>query len=175
MSGDVASLKSSTDPRYALHDPEISFLQQLLTAPDSIPNRAVNCLAPSGVAPQELANHPTLRACKLASSCAFGSADALARLAALVAGGGSLGGVSVFSSGDAIVKAVETGDAYAVDGMMLTPVAFTQGGFACFVADDDHRTVSIGWGGAGGQLVRFVPELDLSIAYVTNTLAHEWR
>ena len=145
MSGDLASLISSTDPRYALHDYEISFLQQLLTAPDSIPSRALDCLAPSAVAPQELANHPKLRACELASSSGFGSADALARLAALVAGGGSLGGVSVFSSGDAIAKAVETGDAYAVDGRMLTPVAFTQGGFARFVAADDDRTVSIGW------------------------------
>ena len=142
----------------------------MLTAPDSIPSRALNCLAPSRVAAQELANHPKLRACELASSSGFGSADALARLAALIAGGGSLGSVSVFSSGAAIAKAVETGDAYAVDGMMLTPVAFTQGGFARFVADDDDRTVSIGWGGAGGQLVRFVPDLDLSIAYVTNTL-----
>ena len=53
---------------------------------------------------------------------------------------------------------------------MGTPVAFTQGGFARFVADDAEQTVSIGWGGAGGQLVRFVPELDLAIAYVTNTL-----
>lgn len=51
---------------------------------------------------------------------------------------------AVVSWGDAIAKAVETGDAYAVDGMMLTPVAFTQGGFARFVADDDDRTASIG-------------------------------
>ena len=36
--------------------------------------------------------------------------------------------------------------------------------------DDADHTVSIGWGGAGGQMVRFVPELDLAIAYVTNTL-----
>ena len=53
---------------------------------------------------------------------------------------------------------------------MLTPVAFTQGGFARFVAGDAQGTVSVGWGGAGGQLVRFVPELDLAIGYVTNTL-----
>jgi CubicO group peptidase (beta-lactamase class C family) len=54
--------------------------------------------------------------------------------------------------------------------MMLTPVAFTQGGFARFVSNDAHATVSIGWGGAGGQLVRFVPDLGLAIGYVTNTL-----
>jgi CubicO group peptidase (beta-lactamase class C family) len=168
MAGDVAALKSSDDPRYALHDYEIRFLQQMLTAPDSIPSRALNCLAPSGVAPHELANHPKLRGCELASSSGFGGADALARLAALVVGGGSLGSVRVCSSGEAIRAALETADEYSVDGLMQTPIAFTQGGFARFVADDG--TVSIGWGGAGGQLVRFVPELDLAIAYVTNTL-----
>jgi CubicO group peptidase (beta-lactamase class C family) len=67
-------------------------------------------------------------------------------------------------------EASETAETYAVDGLMGTPVAFTQGGFARFEGTDTHRTVSIGWGGAGGQLVRFVPELDLAIAYVTNTL-----
>ena len=170
MAGDVASLTASADPRYALFDYEISFLRALLTKPDSIPHRALNCLAPSGVSPSELANHPKLRSCELASSSGFGSADALARLAALVAGGGSLGGVRVFSSDEALRQAVETAETYGVDEMMLTPVAFTQGGFARFVSDDAHAPVSIGWGGAGGQLVRFVPELGLAIAYVTNTL-----
>lgn len=169
MAGDVASLLGSGDPRYALHRYEVAFLTQLLTAPDSIPSRALNCLAPSGVAPQELANHPKLRGCELASSSGFGSADALARLAALVVAGGSLGGVRVFSSDQALREAIETADDYAVDGMMLTPVAFTQGGFARFT-DDATGTTSIGWGGAGGQMVRFVPRLDLAMAYVTNTL-----
>ena len=53
---------------------------------------------------------------------------------------------------------------------MGTPVAFTQGGFARFDNDDELHTASIGWGGAGGQMVRFVPDLDLSIGYVTNSL-----
>ena len=170
LAGDAASLRTSGDARYQLHDHEVAFLRQLLTEPDSIASRALNCLAPSGVAPQELANHSKLRACELASSNGFGSADALARLAALVAQGGTLGGVRIFSSDSALRCAVETSDAYAIDGMMGTPGAFTQGGFARFVADDPERTVSVGWGGAGGQLVRFVPELDLAISYVTNTL-----
>jgi CubicO group peptidase (beta-lactamase class C family) len=170
LAGDVAAVRNAEDPRHRLHDYEIAFFQQLLTQPDSIPARALNCLAPSGVAPMELANHPKLRACELASSSGFGSADALARLAALAAGGGALGGVRVFSSDRALREASETAESYAVDGLMGTPVAFTQGGFARFESPDAHRTVSIGWGGAGGQLVRFVPELDLAIAYVTNTL-----
>ena len=170
LAGDVAGLQSSDDPRHRLYDYEIDFLRQLLTQPDSIPSRALNCLAPSGVAPAELANHPKLRGVELASSSGFGSADALARLAALVAGGGSLGGRRVFSSDQPLREASEVADAYAVDGLMGTPVAFTQGGFARFESSDPHRTVSVGWGGAGGQMVRFVPALDLAIAYATNTL-----
>ena len=170
LAGDVEGLEHSDDPRHRLYDYEITFLRQLLTQPDSIASRALNCLAPSGVAPAELANHPKLRAIELASSSGFGNADALARLAALVAGGGSLGGHRIFSSDRALREAIEAAGDYAVDGLMGTPVAFTQGGFARFESPDAHRTVSIGWGGAGGQMVRFVPELDLAIAYVTNTL-----
>jgi CubicO group peptidase (beta-lactamase class C family) len=169
MAGDIGSLLGSADPRYALHNYEVAFLTQLLTAPDSIPSRALDCLAPSGVAPQEMANHPTLRGCELASSSGFGSADALARLAVLVAAGGSLGDVHLFSSEDTVRDAIEPASEYSTDGMMLTPVAFTQGGFGRFT-DDATRTTSIGWGGAGGQMVRFVPALDLALAYVTNTL-----
>jgi CubicO group peptidase (beta-lactamase class C family) len=169
MSGDIGSLIGSGDARYALYGYEVAFLTQLLTAPDSIPSRALNCVAPSGVAPQELANHPKLRGCELASSSGFGTADALARLAALAAAGGTLGDTRIFSSDGALRQALETADDYAVDGMMLTPVAFTQGGFGHFT-DAASGTTSIGWGGAGGQMVRFVPEIDLAIAYVTNTL-----
>lgn len=170
LAGDVAGLETSSDLRYRLYDYEIAFLRQLLTQPDSIPSRALDCLAPSGVAPSELANHPKLRAVELASSSGFGSADAVARVAALVAGGGSLGGQKIFSSPRALHEASEVADDYAVDDLMGAPVAFTQGGFARFESPDAHRTVSVGWGGAGGQMVRFVPELDLAIAYVTNTL-----
>ncbi len=170
LAGDVTALTTSDDPRYRLHDYEIAFFRQLLTQPDSIAARALNCIAPSGVAPMELANHPKLRECELASSSGFGGADALARLAALAAGGGTLGGTRIFSSDRALREGAETADTYAVDGLMGVPVAFTQGGFARFEGSDATRTVSVGWGGAGGQLVRYVPELGLAIGYVTNTL-----
>ena len=170
LSGDLESFKTTTDPRYALRDYEIAFLQQLFTAPTSIAARAMNCLAPSGVSPMQLANHPKLRAAELASSSGFGNAESLARVAALVGGGGTLGGSRIFSSDRAIREACEGADSYAIDGLMGTPVAFTQGGFARFENDDARHTVSFGWGGAGGQMVRFVPELDLTIGYVTNSL-----
>jgi CubicO group peptidase (beta-lactamase class C family) len=48
-------------------------------------------------------------------------------------------------------------------------VSVTQGGLARFESSDPDPTASIGWGGAGGWMVRFVPELGLAIAYVTNT------
>ena len=170
LAGDVAGLETSDDPRHRLHDYEIAFLRQLLTQPESIPSRALNCLAPSGVAPQELANHPKMRAVELASGSGFGSADALARLAALAGGGGSLGGRTIFSSRRALQEATQVADEYAVDGLMGTPVSFTQGGLARFESPGPDHTASIGWGGAGGQMVRFVPDLGLAIAYVTNTL-----
>jgi len=170
LAGDVATLQSSDDPRHRLYDYEIAFLRQLLTQPESIPSRALNCLAPRGIPPQELANNPRMRAVELASGSGFGSADALARLAALAAGGGSLGGRMIFSSGRALQDSMEVADVYAVDGLMGAPVSYTQGGLARFESPGRDRTVSIGWGGAGGQMVRFVPELGLAIAYVTNTL-----
>ena len=61
-------------------------------------------------------------------------------------------------------------DDYAVDACMKTRVEFTQGGFGRLRAHDSAETVTFGWGGAGGSMVRFVPELDLAVGYVTNTL-----
>ena len=170
LAGDLESFRTSADPRYALRDYEVAFLQQLFTVPTSIPSRALNCLAPSGVSPMQLANHPKLRAAELASSSGFGNAESLARIAALVVGGGTLGGTRIFGSERALREACVVAESYAIDGLMGTPVAFTQGGFARFDNDDDRNTVSVGWGGAGGQMVRFVPELDLAIGYVTNSL-----
>jgi CubicO group peptidase (beta-lactamase class C family) len=170
MAGDLESFRTSSDPRYALREYEIAFLQQPLTDPTSIPCRALNCLAPSGVSPMQVANHPKLRAAELASSSGFGNAGSRAKIAALVVGGGALGSTRIFSSDRALREACEVADSYAIDGLMGTPVAFTQGGFAQFDRDDSRRTVSIGWGGAGGQMVRFVPEFGLAIGYVTNSL-----
>ena len=79
-------------------------------------------------------------------------------------------GRTIFSSDQALQDAIEVADAYAVDGLMGTAVAYTQGGLARFESPGRDRTVSMGWGGAGGQMVRFAPELGIAIAYVTNTL-----
>ena len=50
--------QASDDPRHRLYDYEIAFLRRLLTQPDSIPSRALNCLAPSGVAPSGAGESP---------------------------------------------------------------------------------------------------------------------
>lgn len=157
------------DPRYQLFDYELAFLKQFVTQPNSIQHRGLNCLAPDNVPPHEVGTHRKIRACELPSSNGVGNAESLAKLAALAAGHGVFGEQKIFSKPDTIKMATECADSYSTDAFMFTPVEFTQGGFARLKAWDDHRTVTIGWGGAGGQMVRFVPELNLGCAYLTNT------
>jgi len=45
--------------------------------------------------------------------------------------------------------------AYSPDLIMGTPVRFTQGGFAVLAAQDSNRTPTVGWGGAGGTMIRY--------------------
>lgn len=159
-----------SDPRYQLFDYELEFLRRLLFDRQSLQARGLSALSFADVPPQALANHRKTRAYELPSSSGVGSADALARLAALCAGGGTLAGTRIFAHPETLLDAAECADQYAVDGFMLTPIAFTQGGFARLVATDDACTPTIGWGGAGGQMVRYNSELGLACAYVTNTL-----
>ena len=156
------------DPRYALYDYEREFLRLLVADSTSLQHRALQCLAPEGVPPQELARSPKVLSSELPSSNGVGTAGALAALASLVVEGGVFAGRRIFTRPGALRAALETAETYATDALMLTPVAFTQGGFASFRADDDG-TASIGWGGAGGQMVRVVPELGIGCAYLTNT------
>lgn len=50
---------------------------------------------------------------------------------------------------------------------MKYPVKFTRG-FAALTAQDDKNTLCYGWGGAGGSMMRFHPELQFGCAYVPN-------
>lgn len=81
-----------------------------------------------------------------------------------------LTGTRILAHPETLLDAAQCADQYAVDGFMLTPIAFTQGGFARLVTTDQACTPTIGWGGAGGQMVRASSELGLACAYVTNTL-----
>lgn len=160
----------SSDPRYALHDYEREFLRQLTTEPQSIAHRALYCLAPDGVRPQELAGHPKVLGAELPSSNGVSTAWALAALASVASEGGVFEGRRLFNHPATLGEALAVADSYATDAVMRTPVEFTQGGFARFSANDIHRTVSYGWGGAGGQMTRVVPELGIGCAYLTNTM-----
>lgn len=157
-----------SDPRYQLFDYEREFWRRFLQ-PDSLIRRGLDCLAFDGVPPQALGNHRKLRACELPSSNGVGTAAALARLGALCAAGGTLGEQRIFRRPDILPRALMTAERYAPDAFMLTEVAFTQGGLARFPATDDPQMDTYGWGGAGGQMVRWVPSLGLGCAYVTNT------
>ena len=157
------------DPRYDLYDYEQEFLRQLVMQPSSLPQRTLNCITLSGVEPQAMGNHRLVRALELPSSNGVGAAWALAALAAFAMQGGRLGDTRVFQRERTMHDALEMADDYAVDAMMGTPVAWSQGGFARIAAQDDDETTTFGWGGAGGQMVRWVPSLGIACAYLTNT------
>lgn len=166
----AAAAIDRSDPRYQLFDYELEFLRRLVSDRMSLQSRGLNALSFCSVPAQDLANHRKTRAYELPSSSGVGSADALARLAALCAAGGTLDEKRTFAHPETLQQAAVCADEYAVDGFMLTPVAFTQGGFARLAAADAVGTPTIGWGGAGGQMVRYSADLGLGCAYVTNTL-----
>src|SRR6185295_11969740 len=157
--GDTAGLDPD-DPRQQPFDYERAFLVELLTDPASLPHRSLTFLA---------ATDPwQLLACELPSSTGVGTARALAQMAALAGAGGALGGRQIFAHPETLEQALACADSYSVDACMKTAVAFTQGGFGRLAARDEAGTVTFGWGGAGGSMVRFVPGLDLAVGYVTN-------
>ena len=153
-----------SDPRFALFDEEIVFLRQMLT-PGSLQNRAVYVLDLVDLPRREIFNHRKIRQYELPSSNGIGTAEALARLAAFVARGGA----PIFGSSETLREAAACAEHYPVDEFMLTPVEFTQGGWARMASQDRRGTVTYGWCGAGGQMVRFLDELELGCAYLTNT------
>src|SRR3954469_5276982 len=164
-----ASTIIEPDPRYDLFDYEKDFLRQLMMQPNSMPQRTLNCLTLSGVEPQAMGNHRLVRAIELPSSNGVGTASAMAGLAAFAMQGGRLDGQRIFQREDTMRRALEMADDYAVDAMMGTTVQWSQGGFARLLAHDDEQTPTFGWGGAGGQMVRWVPSLGIGCAYLTNT------
>jgi CubicO group peptidase (beta-lactamase class C family) len=164
---DVELSLDADDPRYQVLDYERAFLSSLFTQPGSPACRALLLLALDGVPTADLGSHRKLRAYELPSSNGMANARSLAKLAALAAEGGTLDGKRLFARPQTLLDAAACAERYAVDAVMLAPVEFTQGGFARLRASDG--TVTYGWGGAGGSLVRWAPELRLGCAYVTNT------
>lgn len=166
--GDLS--ETADDPRYQLTEYERKFLTEAYFEPGSVPARALAVMAPEGVPPQALGNSRKIRACELPSSNGVGSAESLAKLATLAVGNGTLGEKKIFSKSDTIRQSIECADTYSVDAFLMTPIAYTQGGFARLHAHDKNETLNFGWGGAGGSLVRFVPELGIGCSYVPSAL-----
>lgn len=160
----------SDDPRLRFQPNEREFLRRLFTDPGSLQHRALNCFAIEDVPPAEAGNHRLTRACELPSSNGVGSAEALARLMAMLASGGALKGVRIFQSPRTLPSALQCAEHYETDGVMLEPVMWTQGGFGRFPAPEEPPFSIYGWGGAGGQMARFSPDWGLGCAYVTDTL-----
>jgi CubicO group peptidase (beta-lactamase class C family) len=158
------------DPRYQLTDSELAFLKKLMD-PSSLINRALFCNEISGVRQDQIANHRLIRAVEMPSSNGVTNTYSMAVLAALSHNKGKFNGQKIFEHGEeTFAQAIQVADRYSVDLIMQTPVRFTQAGWARFNARDQHQTESIGWGGAGGTMIRFVPELGLAVAYATNKL-----
>lgn len=157
------------DPRYQVFEYEVDFFKQFLTQPESLVFRCLNTVSLKDVFPQELGTHRSMRACEMASSTCVGNALALAKLAALVVGGGEIEGKHIFAHPETLDLVAELAESYAKDSILGTPVEYTQGGLARFYAQDREQTLNYGWGGAGGLIVRYVPSLKLGCAYVTNT------
>lgn len=164
ISPDPAAPKE-TDPRYDFLDYEKTFLTQLITDPNSLMQRTLNCFALAGVPASALGNHRKIRACEAPSSNAIANTRSVAKLASAV-----FQPKELFQNPETLNKLLECADTYLDDSFLLSRTEFTQGGLARIPAWDKKHTVTFGWGGAGGQLVRMVPELGLSCAYLTNTL-----
>eukprot|EP00127_Corallochytrium_limacisporum_P006798 Clim_evm13s236 gene=Clim_evmTU13s236 len=95
------------------------------------------------------------------SANGYSNARGCARIAGCIANGGTIDGVTLISK-EGLAKAMET------DGRHLCKVCsyefeFTRCGWAFF---EEEASGCYGWGGYGGSLVLFHPELNLGFSYV---------
>jgi CubicO group peptidase (beta-lactamase class C family) len=164
----VVALRPQPDPDFAAQLPyEQRFWHDLTQRPDSLAARTLLCIDydADGRGVTSPQTQRAIRAIEMPSSNGVGTAEALARLATLVGARTPL-----FRRPETVDAACALRPPYAPDVILGTTVAFTQGGWALLAAHDADATPTIGWGGAGGSMVRFVPELDLAVAYVTRNL-----
>lgn len=155
-------------------DYELAFLKDLFTDPSSWPSRSLTLL---DMQPQDAKTNVfglsdfVLKAC-LPSSNGVTNAASLAAMAELVRNSGRLGDVQVFSSRGAatIAESLQLAESYSPDLIMGTPIHFTRGGFARFLAEDDDKSECWGWGGAGGSMVRLCHSKGVACAFTMNKL-----
>jgi CubicO group peptidase (beta-lactamase class C family) len=122
-------------------------------------------------------NSPLVSSGETPSAGAKGSARGLAKLAAVMANGGSLKGQQLMShSAYAALHAAPVGR-----NMLAMNVAFTQGGLAEFAPQDpegsafdkglnDGREGFYGWMGLGGSIFQWHPQHQIGFGYVPTSL-----
>lgn len=119
----------------------------------------------SNVFNQEIARRGEVSSCN--GNC---SARGLGKVAASMANGGNVDGVTILSNkGWQALHSNPTPGGLGLAG--APPIHFTQGGLAEFRAGDDHnRNGFYGWLGYGGSVFQWEPQLKVGFAYVPTLL-----
>lgn len=146
-------------------DKKNPMLRQVVSWMDNPPTPAFN-------------NSPEGRAMEICSAGCYTNARSMAKVNAVMAGGGEVDGVRLMS--EAACAASMANGKLLEDQGLKTKFDFTQGGFANFcqtkgamVHDDDPIALSglVGWGGWGGSLSAWHPAKRIAISYSMNGMA----
>jgi CubicO group peptidase (beta-lactamase class C family) len=160
-------------PRPTYLDPEDPFLLALAD-PSSLTRAAFN--SPGGLSGATIMNRSSVRQASLPSLGGIGSASALAKFYAILAGDGSWEGRRLF--GPASLRAMRERVVSGYDETLRLPTSFSAG----FMLDPlnpsgtkSRRTLgpslyAFGHPGAGGSLAFADPELGIGFAYVMNQM-----
>jgi len=107
-----------------------------------------------------------------------GNAHSIAKLGSVIVNGGEVDGIRLFSA--ATIKEALSEPRREYDPYLQSTYSFTKGGFASFDDFDSgmvqpHFKSSLkgfyGWGGIGGSLFVFNPDLKVSVGYAMNGMA----
>ncbi|MEO8439759.1 MAG: serine hydrolase domain-containing protein [Spartobacteria bacterium] len=150
--------------------PPLDPFYRALTTPGTLQRRVF--ASPRGLQAVSAMNAPENRAHSLVSLGGIGSAHALGRFYALLAGGGELDGHRLFSA--ATIEQMTTTLASGTDRVFLLPTAFSAG----FMKDPPgaekrmfgSAPLAFGHPGAGGSLAFADPENRVAFAYVMNQM-----
>lgn len=151
----------ASDERYNLQPFEKAAFLRMLKEPSSLTSRALlQGIKFSGET--DLGNCRYIRQAELPSSNGMTNVLAMATLGSLCATRGQ-SKKGVFLNQPEIFHQLERRDLkYSEDLVTGWSCAYTQGGLGSF----EHN--GFGWGGAGGNMIRYFPSSGLSVAYCTN-------
>jgi len=164
--------ESDEDPQYNLTDYEKKFFIDVMSDPNSLSSRAVNTVEFKdmlGASSEQSENQRKMREVEMPSSNGYTNSRSMAVLASLCAENGTWEGKSIFKNPSTLQELIRTFDAYNPDKVLGTVIQFTQGGIARFQYPK-HNIIGYGWGGAGGSMIRYVPELSIGVGYTMNKL-----